>query len=63
MRTQTLANARRTSVNGLIRDLLLQLDQSEREKELARAYDLLGKDTDSDVEANFAAQAEVARRG
>ena len=62
-RARLAARARRTSVSALVRGLLEQLDRSERERELERAYQLLGQDAKSSVEPNFEAQAEVARRG
>ncbi|MHB8879276.1 MAG: hypothetical protein ACYC8T_36740, partial [Myxococcaceae bacterium] len=39
-RAQIAARARRTSVSALVRGLLEQLDRSERERELGRAYEL-----------------------
>lgn len=62
-RAQEVARARRTSVNALVRQLLEELDRSERERELERAYELLGSDSENAAEPFFAAQAEVARRG
>ncbi len=62
-RARDLARARHTSVNALVRQLLEQLDRVERNRELERAYDLLGCDSGSEVEPFFEAQAEVARRG
>ena len=46
-----------------MRRLLEDLERAERETELERAYALLGEDAESSVEAQFGAQAEVARRG
>ena len=63
MRAHDVAKARRTSVNALVRQLLEQLDRMEREQELSRAYDLLGRDAEASVEPFFEAQSEVARRG
>jgi hypothetical protein len=63
VRAHSLARARRTSVNALMRQLLEDLDRRECEAELAHAYELLGQETESDVEPFLAAQAEVARRG
>ena len=60
-RAHDLAKARRTSVNALVRQLLEQLDRLEREQELSRAYDLLGRDAETSVEPFFEAQSEVAR--
>ena len=62
-RARELARARGTSVNALVRQLLEQLERLERDRELERAYDLLGRDSGSDVEPLFETQAEVARRG
>jgi len=62
-RAQDLARARRTSVNALVRQLLEQLDRFERDRDLQRAYDLLGRDSGSEAEPFFEAQSEVARRG
>jgi hypothetical protein len=42
--------------------LLEQLDRQEREQELIRAYDILGRDGETSVEPFFEAQGEVARR-
>jgi hypothetical protein len=63
VRAHDLARARHTSVNALVRELLEQLDRLERDRELERAYDLLGSDSGSEVEPFFEAQTEVARRG
>jgi macrodomain Ter protein organizer (MatP/YcbG family) len=60
-RAQRAARARKTSLSALVRKLLEDLERAEREAELARAYELLGED--ADVEPQFKAQAEVARRG
>ncbi len=62
-RAREMARARRTSVNALLRRLLEEADELEREQELTRAYELLGEDAASGVEPFFAAQSEVARRG
>ncbi len=61
--TRVVARARRTSVSALMRRLLEDLARTERERELDQAYELLGRDPGADVEREFEAQAEVARRG
>jgi Ribbon-helix-helix protein, copG family len=62
-RAQLAARARRTSVSALVRELLEQLDRADRERELERAYELLGQDPKDAIEPFFEAQAQVARRG
>jgi hypothetical protein len=62
-RTQRAAKTRQLSVSDLVRQLLEDLDKREQEKELERAYNLLGDDAGSDVEPFFEAQVEVVRRG
>lgn len=62
-RAQRAARARKTSLNALVRGLLENLERAEREAELERAYDLLGADPEANVEGQFRAQSEVARRG
>ena len=62
-RAQRAARARKTSLSALIRGLLDELERGEREAELERAYALLGADEGANVDPQFRAQAEVARRG
>lgn len=63
-RAQRAAKARKTSLSALVRRLLEELERTERERELERAYGLLGEDArESRVEAQFEAQAQVVRRG
>jgi hypothetical protein len=62
-RAQRAARAKKKSLSALVRGLLEDLERAEREAELERAYELLGADAGADVEPQFKAQAEVARRG
>ena len=62
-RAQRAARARKKSLSALVRALLLDLERHDREAELERAYGVLGGDEGSSVEAQFRAQAEVAKRG
>jgi hypothetical protein len=62
-RAQLAARTRKTSVSALVRWLLEQLDKADREKELERAYELLGRELTDSAEPYFEAQAQVARRG
>lgn len=62
-RAKRAARARKLSLSALVRRMLDDLERAEREAELRRAYDLLGADPEANVEGQFRAQAEVARRG
>ena len=63
VRAQAVAKARGLTVSALVRRALEDLDRAAREAQLKQAYELLGADASDDVEAAFAFQAEVARRG
>jgi hypothetical protein len=58
-RTQKLAKARKVSVNALVTRMLRDLEREERDHELERAFDLLGRSGGNDVEYALPAQREV----
>lgn len=60
-RAARVARSRQTTVNGLIRQLLDDLDRDARERELTDAYNKLGRE--DSAEPFFEDQAQVARRG
>jgi predicted transcriptional regulator len=62
-RAQQLAKARNATLNGFMRQLLEEVDRTQRERELQQAYELLGQDAEANVEPMLDAQAEVVRRG
>lgn len=58
-RTQQVAKSRKISVNALVTRMLRDLERQERDRELARGFDVLGRAGDNDVEYALPAQREV----
>lgn len=58
-----VARGRGLTVNALIRQLLLELEREEQERELSAAYETLGGDAESSVDFAVREQGRVVRRG